>query len=165
MDNRKFLFPTKSENLAGTLSRIKYWQWHLICQICQNFPFHNFTLATRIWYMYVTGFDKSLLPHTQWHHMHTFHHHTIHPCTCIHKLTVQAGIGVTSYVATQVALFLNPVRCPQVLGWSLNNCISPGQADSWMYVNHHSIGWWCWLCLCDFYIGLKIIRNDVIWLF
>ena len=36
------------------------------------------------------------------------------------------------FTRTLSCLFLSPVRCPQVLGWSLNGCISSGQAASWL---------------------------------
>ena len=49
-------------------------------------------------------------------------------------------------------LFLR-LRCPQVLGWSLNGSISLGQADS--QIIHHKTGWWVWpwIALCDMWRG------------
>ena len=84
-------------------------------------------MALVVCMIYVTGFEKSHLSHTQ--QQDTLFSPSNNNST--HLLIFQGGIGAESFPGCFCCgLFLRLVRCPRALGLSSKCSISPWQADS-----------------------------------
>ena len=85
-------------------------------------------------------------------------------CTC--WLTLQPGIDAKSCPdCFCCGLFLRLVRRPRVYGSPTNGCISPWQADSWLYfttrlADEFGHGFNCFV----WYVEVKMTPMDAIWL-
>ena len=91
-----------------------------------NFPWTIYCIYLLC--LYVIGSKKSRFPRTQFQDT---------------LFNIQNSHTLTDNFQCQGALFLMLVRCPQVLGWSLNGSISPRQVRQ-LGVIHHKAGWWVW---------------------
>ena len=88
---------------------------------------------------------------------HAYHYYAIAVHTNKHFRQLSVLKAVLATFAVACFLFLRLVRCPRVLGCSLNGSISPGQADSWLKSPHD----WLVSLITD----LAVLSTNVLWLF
>ena len=98
----------------------------------------------------------------------------------IYRLTIQVCTTANSLsVCFYSVLFLSNVRCPQVLRWSINGFILPGQADNWLGISTQLANdicyWfgyiWLHLVICEAQNNLNkchwaicLFYHDTLWL-
>ena len=109
--------------------------------------------------IYVTGFDKSRLPHTQWQGW-------LFTTTWSMNLTIHVCIIANgSLVYFSWGLFLKPVWRAWVLRWSLNGSDVTEKASTWLEITTrlarklgHQIGYYLW------YLELEWASGETFWL-